>query len=72
MNKAAKTYHTPATALTGQPELAGALYYGRVYGKLSSELHEVAVIKEDGDEVLVAGPTLLGWRRRSEVLVDED
>lgn len=72
MNKAAHTYHTPATALAGRPEQAGALYYGRVRALNGVDWHEVAIIREERDEVLCAGPTLFGWRRRDEVERDDD
>lgn len=72
MNKAAKTYQTPAGAVMGDAEKPGALWYGTVRGSAAGDIHEVAVIKEEGDEVLCAGPTLFGWRKRSEVERDDD
>lgn len=72
MNKTSKTYQTPAGTAQGLPEVEGALYYGHVQGRYSGEWHEVAVIREDGDEVLCAGPTLFAWRKRREVVRDAD
>lgn len=72
MNKAKRTYQTPAGVLAGATEKPGALWYGRVRGSAAGDIHEIAVIKEEGDEVLCAGPTLFGWRKRSEVERDRE
>lgn len=69
MNKAAKTYQTPAGAIDGADELPGALWYGTVYRHVQ---HEIAVIREEGGEVLVSGPTFYGWVRRDDVIRDAD
>lgn len=58
MNKEAKTYQTPHGAILGEPEQPGALWYGVVRRR---EWHAVAVIKEEGEEVLCSGPTFYGW-----------
>lgn len=70
MNKQAHTYQTPAGAVTGASEVPGALWYGTVRGSAAGDIHEIAVIREEGDEVLCAGPTFLGWRKREQVARD--
>lgn len=70
MNKTAKTYHTPASAMLGSPETPGALWYGVVLRR--GEIHEVAAVREEGNEVLVSGPTLYGWLWQDEVIRDAD
>jgi hypothetical protein len=67
MNHDAKTYHTPSSALMREQERPGALYYGTVVSQVGDDVHEVAIIRVDGAEVLCSGPTFFGWRHVSEV-----
>jgi hypothetical protein len=70
MNKAAHTYHTPASALLNEPEQPGALYYGVVR---KHEWHEVACIREEDDGwLLVSGPTFYGRVRAADFVRDAD
>lgn len=48
-------YQTPSGALTGAPEQEGALYYGTLRGQ------RVAVLQEQGDELLCSSATFYGW-----------
>jgi hypothetical protein len=70
MNKTAHTYHTPASALLGEPEKPGALYYGTIH---RSTWHEVACIREEaGGWLLISGPTFFGRCRVADFVRDAD